>query len=43
MDGLVEFYHENGQSQGKDAGNMCEKCGEWIEDGEAVIYDPSPA
>jgi len=42
MDGPVEFYHENGQLQGKGTGNMGEKCGEWIEDGETVIYDPSP-
>jgi len=40
MDGPVEFYHENGQLQGKGAGNMGEKCGEWIEDGETVPLPP---
>ena len=42
MDGPVEFYHENGQLQEKVTGNMGEKCGEWIEDGETVTYDPCP-
>ena len=32
MDGPLEFYHENGQLQGKGTGNMGEKCGEWIEE-----------
>ena len=42
MDGPVEFYHENGQLRRKGTGNMGEKCGEWIEDGETVTYDSCP-
>jgi antitoxin component YwqK of YwqJK toxin-antitoxin module len=40
MDGPVEFYHENGQLQGKSTGNVGEKCGEWIIEGETVPYPP---
>ena len=31
-----------GQLQEKGTSNMGEKCGEWIEDGETVTYDPCP-
>jgi antitoxin component YwqK of YwqJK toxin-antitoxin module len=39
-DGPYEIYHENGQLERKGTLNMGEKCGEWIEDGETVTYDP---
>jgi len=42
LDGLYEFYHQNGQLKDKGTFNMGEKCGEWIEDGETVTYDPCP-
>ena len=42
MDGPVGFYHEDGQLREKGTGNMGEKCGEWIEGGETVTYDPCP-
>ena len=42
-DGPAELYHENGQLQGIGTYNMGEKCGEWIEDGEPVTYDPCPS
>jgi antitoxin component YwqK of YwqJK toxin-antitoxin module len=41
-DGQYESYHENGQLWVKGTLNMGEQCGEWIEDGETVIYDPCP-
>ena len=31
-----------GQLQEKGTSNMGEKCGEWIEEGETVTYDPCP-
>ena len=42
LDGLYEFYHQNGQLKDKGTFNMGEKCGEWIEDGKTVTYDPCP-
>ena len=38
--GPYERYHENGQLAGKTTWNMGEACGEWIEDGKTVTYDP---
>jgi antitoxin component YwqK of YwqJK toxin-antitoxin module len=40
LDGPIELYNENGQLLSKGTLNMSEKCGEWIEDGETVTYDP---
>ena len=40
--GPCERYHEDGELQEKGTYNMDEKCGEWIEDGETVTYDPCP-
>jgi len=40
--GLNEYYYENGQLASKGTYNMGEKCGEWIEFGEIVTYDPCP-
>jgi hypothetical protein len=37
-----EFYHENGQLSEKGTYKDFQKCGEWIEDGETVTYDPCP-
>ena len=31
-----------GQLQEKGPSNMGEECGEWIEDGETVTFDPCP-
>jgi len=31
-----------GQLQEKGTSNMGEECGEWLEDGETVTYDPCP-
>ena len=42
LDGPYETYYENGQLQQKGVWNMGESCGEWIEDGETVTYDPCP-
>ena len=41
-DGPAELYDENGQSLSEGIWNMGEKCGEWIEEGETVTYDPCP-
>jgi antitoxin component YwqK of YwqJK toxin-antitoxin module len=41
-DGPGEMYYENGQLQSRGTFNMGQKCGEWIEDGETVTYDPCP-
>jgi antitoxin component YwqK of YwqJK toxin-antitoxin module len=41
-DGPDESYYENGQLQQEGTYNMGEECGEWIEDGEEVTYDPCP-
>ena len=40
--GPFETYHENGQLCEKGTYNMYKKCGEWIEGGETVTYDPCP-
>ena len=42
LDGPFESYHENGQLCEKGTYNMYKKCGEWIEGGETVTYDPCP-
>jgi hypothetical protein len=39
--GPYETYREDGLTW-KGTYNMGEKCGEWIEDGETVTYDPCP-
>ena len=31
-----------GQLQEKGTSNMGEECGEWLEEGETVTYDPCP-
>jgi len=41
-DGPFESYHENGQLEQRGTANMGQKCGEWIEDGETVTYEPCP-
>ena len=41
-DGPFESYHENGQLEQRGTANMGQKCGEWIEDGKTVTYDPCP-
>jgi hypothetical protein len=41
-DGPFEQYYENGQLEEKGTYNMGEQCGEWIENGETVTYDPCP-
>jgi len=42
LDGPGEWYYENGQLEVKGTFNMGQKCGEWIEDGETVTFDPCP-
>ena len=42
LDGPFESYHENGQLEQRGTANMGQKCGEWIEDGETVTFDPCP-
>ena len=42
LDGPSETYDPNGQLYQKGTYNMSERCGEWIEDGETVTYDPCP-
>jgi hypothetical protein len=39
-DGPYERYAENGQLESTGTYNMGRQCGEWIEDGETVTYDP---
>ena len=39
-DGPYEDYSDNGQLESKGTYKDGEKCGEWIEDGETVTYDP---
>ena len=39
-DGPFEEYYENGQLRAKGTWSKGEECGEWIEDGEPVTYDP---
>jgi hypothetical protein len=41
-DGPTEGYYENGQLWMKGTYKDGEKCGEWIELGETVTYDPCP-
>ena len=38
----VRYYDEDGQLKEEGRFNIGEKCGEWIEDGETVTYDPCP-
>ena len=40
LGGPYELYHENGQLRLRGTYDMGVKCGEWIEDGETVTYDP---
>ena len=42
LGGPYELYHENGQLRLRGTYDMGVKCGEWIEDGETVTYDPCP-
>ena len=42
LDGPAEGYDEQGQLKEKGSFDMSEKCGEWIEDGETVTFDPCP-
>ena len=39
-DGPVESYYDNGELSYKGTYKDDEECGEWIEDGETVTYDP---
>ena len=39
-DGPYELYHENGEVREKGTYKDDEKCGEWLEEGETVTYDP---
>ena len=41
-DGSYERYDENGQLLEKGTFRDSKKCGEWIEKGETVTYDPCP-
>ena len=41
-DGPYENYRENGQLRSKGTMKDGEKCGEWVEEGETVTYDPCP-
>ena len=41
-DGPFESYYENGQLKQKGTLVAGKQCGEWIEDGETVTYDPCP-
>tara|TARA_Y100001001_G_scaffold150605_1_gene161402 strand:- start:920 stop:1183 length:264 start_codon:yes stop_codon:yes gene_type:complete len=40
LDGPVESYYDNGELSYKGTYKDDEECGEWIEDGETVTYDP---
>ena len=40
FDGPYELYHENGEVREKGTYKDDEKCGEWLEEGETVTYDP---
>lgn len=42
FDGLCESYHEDGRIKSKGNYNRDKKCGEWIESGKPVTYDPCP-
>ena len=39
-DGPYEIYHENGQLMMKGTFKDGGRCGEWLEEGETVTYDP---
>ena len=39
-DGPFEFYYENGELSYKGTFKDGEECGEWLEEGETVTYDP---
>ena len=39
-EGPFESYHKDGQLRSRGTYKDNEKCGEWIEDGETVTYDP---
>ena len=41
-DGPFETYHDNGQLRRRGTYKDNEKCGEWMEEGETVTYDPCP-
>ena len=41
-EGPYESYHENGQLNEKGTHKDGEPCGEWVEDGDPVTYDPCP-
>ena len=41
-DGPFESYQKDEMLLEKGTYNFGEKCGEWIEDGETVTYDPCP-
>ena len=41
-DGPWEGYYDNGQLMSKGIYKDGEKCGEWLEEGETVTYDPCP-
>ena len=40
--GPYENYYESGQVREKGTFNMGERCGQWIENGWTVTYDPCP-
>jgi antitoxin component YwqK of YwqJK toxin-antitoxin module len=40
LDGPRENYDENGQLMSTGIYTNGEKCGEWVEEGETVTYDP---
>ena len=40
LDGPRENYDENGQLMSTGIYTNGEKCGEWVEEGEIVTYDP---
>jgi antitoxin component YwqK of YwqJK toxin-antitoxin module len=42
LDGPSESYYENGEVFIKGSWKDGKKCGEWIEFGETVTYDPCP-
>ena len=42
-DGAYLLYDENGQLESQGIWKRGERCGEWIEEGEPVTYDPCPS
>ena len=40
LDGPVESYYDNGELSYKGTYKDDEECGEWLEEGETVTYDP---